>query len=84
MPYRSVAGRMALLILGACICACAMGEIAVERYPVWDGLEEMVTQKMDGFIISAKATTDWRGFVDEGDRIRGELPGHSFSYVAEC
>jgi len=83
MPYNSRTGKMAVSILSVCFCACAMADSAVIRYPVWGGLEELVTRQLEGFIVSAKATTKWNGFVDEGDRIRGELPGHSFSYVME-
>ena len=83
MPRMKIGRTIDVLVLGLSLCACAAAEISVERYPVWDGLEEMVTQRLEGFIVSAKATTDWVGFVDEGDRVRGELPGHSFSYVME-
>ena len=81
MSRKNVAGSWIALILGMSLCACATAEIAVVRYPVWNGAEALVTGKLEGFIVSAQATTDWHGFVDEGDRIRGELPGHSFSYA---
>jgi exo-rhamnogalacturonan lyase-like protein len=83
MPCMSSTGRIGALLLGVFFCACAMADISVERYPVWSGAEDMVTQQWAGFIVPAKSTANWNGFVDEGDRIRGELPGHSFSYVME-
>ena len=54
-------------------------EIA-ERIPVWPGLERLVTDELGGFIVPTTEIPDRIGFVDEGDRIRGEHVGHRFSY----
>jgi len=81
MGHVGLIERIAVVVLGLFFCTGAGAEIVVERYAVWDGVEDQVTRDSEGLVVSTKSTTDWRGFADEGDRIRGEMPGDCFSYV---
>ncbi|MBN2310470.1 MAG: fibronectin type III domain-containing protein, partial [Candidatus Hydrogenedentes bacterium] len=53
---------------------------AVERNALWPGLDDWVRGEGRGFAVCAVDTEDWRGFVSEGNRIRGEQPGDGFTY----
>ncbi len=61
----------------------APAEQPFERMSAWPDLEEAVTERLDGFVVPALKTVQWKGFVNEGDRIRGEAAGDSFTHVVD-
>ncbi len=61
----------------------ALAEQPFERMPAWPGMEQAVTDHLGGFVVPALKTVQWKGFVNEGDRIRGEAVGDSFTHVVD-
>jgi PcRGLX-like N-terminal RIFT barrel domain len=53
----------------------------VERLALWAGMENWLEGEGQGFIVPAVETTDWHGFISEGNRVRGLDTGDSFRYV---
>ena len=52
-----------------------------ERLALWAGMDEWLEGEGEGFITPAVDTTDWDGFVSEGNRVRGTDTGNRFRYV---
>lgn len=63
--------------------AASTAEQTVNRLPVWGTMEEQVKETPGALGVPVTGTRDWKGFVNEGDRIRGEKPGDSFAYTVE-
>ncbi len=53
----------------------------VERLALWPEMDAWLAGEGQGFIVPTVETTDWVGFVSEGNRLRGLDTGHSFRYV---
>ncbi|MCP4640127.1 MAG: hypothetical protein GY851_06835 [bacterium] len=53
----------------------------VERFALWNGMPDWLAAEGEGFIVPAVETTDWDGFISEGNRVRGLDTGDRFRYV---
>ncbi len=69
-----------VLVALTAICGGAYaGE--VERLALWDGMEQWLQGEGQGFAVPAVETSDWIGFVSEGNRVRGTETGDRFRYL---
>ncbi len=76
---RGVRAAVLLTVLTACCGMVFAGE--VERFALWTGMEGWIEEECQGYLVPAVETTDWEGFISEGNRVRGLEKGDRFRYV---
>ena len=76
---RKLAAVVSFVVLVAACGTVFAGE--VDRLALWPEMDAWLAGEGQGFIVPAVETTDWVGFINEGNRIRGLDTGHSFRYT---
>jgi exo-rhamnogalacturonan lyase-like protein len=76
---RGFVAAVGLVALTAACGTAFAGE--VERLALWPEMEDWLEGEGQGYIVPAVETTDWVGFINEGNRVRGLDTGDSFRYV---
>ncbi len=76
---RKFTAIVSFVLLAAACGTVFAGE--VERLALWPEMDEWLAGEGQGFMVPTVETTDWVGFISEGNRIRGLDTGHSFRYT---